>query len=128
VPGRNRRPQRTRLEPPADPILGVCVYGDDNDVQGLIRIRRYVPGAGETPLAIQNDAKLMVPSQRDPNVVAAFRGGPGPERNGKPTFQVVITFVVGEHLVDCILRRRSEDAEGKSHDQFNHRCMTAQPT
>jgi hypothetical protein len=90
---------------PVEPNFeGVCTYakGDEN---GLLRVRRYVEGVGETPLAIRNDDGLMHPSQvNGGKIVAAFRAGPGPVVNGTQTHQLVLTFATKGYLVDCIAR------------------------
>ena len=39
--------------------LGTCIYSGGDVRVGKIRVRRFVDGVGETPLAIQNDRVLM---------------------------------------------------------------------
>src|SRR4051812_33747581 len=49
-----------RVDGPADPnILGTCVYSGGVDRIGLIRVRKFIDGVGDTPLAVQNDRRLM---------------------------------------------------------------------
>jgi hypothetical protein len=84
---------------------GVCTYDNGDGETGLIRVRHYVEGAGETPLAIQNDYNLMHPQMSNGGtMVATFRGGPGPVVDGVQTYQIVLTNVMKGFLVDCIAR------------------------
>jgi hypothetical protein len=97
------------LSVPADPNFeGVCTY-TKGDESGLLRVRRYVEGAGETPLAIKNDYGLMHPAQANGGqIVAAYRGGPGPVLDGVQTHQFVLTFATKGYLVDCIARHAAQ--------------------
>jgi hypothetical protein len=101
----------------SDPgILGVCQYSAGPLRIGKIRVRTFIDGAGETPLAIQNDRTLMgvIPAQGVPpggRLVEAFRAGPGPAIDGTPTAQVVITSVVNGAMVDCISQTAQDKAE-----------------
>jgi hypothetical protein len=102
----------TKIESKGAPDLGICYYAGDNDREGLVRVRQYVRGIGETPLAIQNDRMLMVPPPGAPDIVSTQRVGPGPERRGAPTQQSVITMKKGGLLVDCVSRQLAGD-QGK---------------
>ncbi|HJW40420.1 MAG TPA: hypothetical protein VJ476_04225 [Rhizomicrobium sp.] len=99
-----------RLDGPAAPgTLGVCVYAAGDTKAGQIRIRKFVDGAGDTPLAVQNDRSLMglTPMAGAPagsRMVAADRVGPGPAINGAPSRQTVITTLRNGLLVDCIVQ------------------------
>jgi hypothetical protein len=106
-----------RVDGPADPnILGTCVYSGGDKRIGLIRIRKFVDGVGETPLAIQNDRGLMglVPMSGGPpgaKPVEAFRSGPGPIVDGTQLGQFVITSVHKGLLSDCISQTTPDQAE-----------------
>ena len=93
------------LSGPADPNFeGVCTYTKGGET-GLLRVRRYVEGVGETPLAIKNDNGLMHPDMTNGGkIAAAYRGGPGPVVDGVQTLQFVLTFRAKDYLVDCIAR------------------------
>jgi hypothetical protein len=104
--------KRTKIESKGAPDLGICYYAGDFDREGLVRVRQYVRGAGETPLAIQNDRMLMEPPPGTPEIVSAQRVGPGPDKGGAPTQQSVITMKKGGLLVDCVSRKLAGD-EGK---------------
>lgn len=95
-----------RLDGPVAPNMeGVCTYENGNGETGLVRVRRYVEGVGETPLAIQNDYGLMHPNTSNGGkMVGAFRGGPGPVVDGVQTYQIVLTNVAKGFLIDCIAR------------------------
>jgi hypothetical protein len=107
----------TRLDGPSEPgILGVCVYTGGTLRIGLIRVRKFIDGVGETPLTIQNDRTLMglIPAQGVPpggKLVESFRGGPGPIIEGTQTAQYVITQHAGDLLVDCISQTGEDKAE-----------------
>jgi hypothetical protein len=91
--------------PSAPNIEGACTYDNGSGEAGLIRVRRYAEGVGETPLAIQNDYGLMHPNMSNGGkMMGAFRGGPGPVIGGVQTYQIVLTNVVKGFLVDCIAR------------------------
>jgi hypothetical protein len=91
--------------PSAPNFEGICSYDNGQGETGLVRVRRYVEGVGETPLAIQNDYGLMHPTMSNGGrVVGAFRGGPGPVVDGVQTYQIVMTTVAKGYLVDCIAR------------------------
>ena len=44
--------QRAAIESKGASDLGICFYNDESGREGLIRVRQYVRGAGETQLAI----------------------------------------------------------------------------
>jgi len=115
--------KRIGLETKGAPDLGICKYAGEQDREGLIRVRQYVRDAGETPLAIQNDRMLIEPPPGSPQVVAGQRVGPGPEKNGAPTQQFVITLARKGLLVDCISRQLKTD-DGKV--DFVIACMKEQ--
>ena len=106
-----------RLDGPSDPgILGVCNYSGGPARIGKIRVRSFIDGVGETPLAIQNDRGLMgmIPVQGVPaggRPVAAYRGGPGPVIDGVQTTQFVLTSVSNGLMVDCITQSGVDAAE-----------------
>jgi hypothetical protein len=106
-----------RLDGPTGPNrIGTCIYSAGEVRIGEIRIRKFVDGVGETPLAISND-RALTGGGGGPNVppggklAAAYRVGPGPEVNGIQTQQMVITSVQGGLLVDCIAQTKPEKAE-----------------
>lgn len=117
--------RRTMIESKGEPDLGICYYADDKDHEGLLRVRQYVRGAGETPLAIQNDRVLMEPEGNERNVVSGVRGGPGPATNGTPTRQFVLTFKRNGLLIDCIGRQLASD-QSKFDGDFAIACSGAQ--
>lgn len=94
------------IQGPSDPNFeGVCTYDDGKGDTGLLRVRRYVEGVGETPMAIQNDYGLMHPQMSGGGqILGAVRGGPGPLVDGVQTYQIVMTTVAKGYLVDCIAR------------------------
>jgi hypothetical protein len=97
--------------PQAPSIVGTCIYSGGEVRIGKLRVRNYVEGVGETPLAIQNDEALMHP-ERQPEgqkPVMTYRAGPGPEVGGVRTQQMVLTFVSRGFLVDCIVQTRPDD-------------------
>ncbi|HEY1711072.1 MAG TPA: hypothetical protein VGG10_22595 [Rhizomicrobium sp.] len=119
-----------RLDGPSAPTtLGVCVYSGGDVRVGEIRVRKFVDGVGETPLAIQNDRGLMgvapvgnVPAGSKP--VAAMRGGPGPTIDGTATAQLVITSVMGGLMVDCISQtKQDKDEQDYGFSNFVKACM-----
>jgi len=117
-----------RLDGASDPnILGVCVYSGGDVRVGEIRIRKFVDGVGDTPLAIQSDRVLMGKAAGDapPGYTAKFaeRMGPGPEMDGQRTSQSVITFLRGGFLVDCIsLTKIDKDEAMNALQNFGHVC------
>jgi len=106
-----------QLDGPSEPgILGVCQYSGGVLRIGKIRVRKFIDGVGETPLAITNDRTLMglIPAQGVPpggKLVEAFRGGPGPVIDGTQTAQFVITMRVGNLMIDCISQTGEDKAE-----------------
>jgi hypothetical protein len=114
--------KRVQIDSKGAPDLGVCTYAGNPDLEGLIRVRQYVRGAGETPLAIQNDQTLMEPPPGSPQIVSAIRSGPGPEGNGAATQQFVITKKRNGLLVDCIGRQPRSDT-GKGASDFALACL-----
>jgi hypothetical protein len=117
--------KRTAIEAKGAPDLGICYYADDKDHEGLLRVRQYVRGAGETPLAIKNDRVLMEPEGNERNAVSGVRSGPGPAKNGAPTRQFVLTFKRNGLLIDCIGRQLGSDQGGFDGD-FAIACKRAQ--
>jgi hypothetical protein len=113
-----------RLDGPSEPnILGVCVYSGGDLRIGEIRVRKFIDGVGETPLAIQNDRSLMglVPMTGAPpgaKPLGAQRIGPGPMIDGNETRQSVVTTVRGGLLMDCISLTRTD--LGEMQDAFKN--------
>lgn len=83
-------------------LLGACSYIDaDGAGNAGIRVRKYVPGVGESRDAISNDRALMEP---DPTVEAplfAVRMSPVTTGNGTRGGVLVITKNRNGYLVDC---------------------------
>jgi hypothetical protein len=122
--------QFVRLDGAAGPnVLGTCVYSGGDVRVGEIRVRKFVDGVGETPLAIQNDRGLMgvTPMEGLPpgaRPVGAQRMGPGPEIDGNPTMQSVLTSVHGGLFVDCIVQVKRDKAEmDYGFANFEKACM-----
>jgi hypothetical protein len=118
-----------RLDGPSDPgILGVCVYSGGDVRVGEIRVRKFIDGVGDTPLAVQNDRVLMglVPMAGAPpgaNIVAAHREGPGPMIDGNATSQSVVTNLRNGLLVDCISQtKRDSTAALSAFNDFEKAC------
>jgi hypothetical protein len=121
-----------RLDGPSDPnILGVCNYTGGEVRVGEIRVRKFIDGVGETPLAIQNDRGLMgaAPLANAPpgaKPVMVYRVGPGPTVNGNATSQVVLTFVNGGLLVDCISLTKRDGSENMyGMTNFSTPCLSS---
>jgi hypothetical protein len=98
---------------PSDPNFdGVCTYDKGGSETGLIRVRHYVDGVGETPMAIQNDYRLMHPdiAGGPGKIMGTVRGGPGPVVDGVQTYQLVLTTIHNGFLVDCISRHTDKSA------------------
>lgn len=119
-----------RLDGPAEPnVLGVCIYSGGPVRVGQVRVRKYIDGAGETPLAIQNDRNLMSdhPSglPEGAKLMGAQRMGPGPRIDGNDTTQTVLTSVHKGLLVDCISQTRRDGAEANAgFEGFLSKCMS----
>lgn len=94
---------------------GVCTYANGSGETGLVRVRHYVEGVGETPLAIKNDYSLTHPEDAGTpgKLVETFRGGPGPVVDGAPTFQFVLTALHKGYLIDCIARHADKSMPPK---------------
>jgi len=118
-----------RLDGPSAPnLLGVCIYSGGAVRVGEIRVRKFIDGVGETPLAIQNDRSLMGAGPSDApagsKLVSAMRLGPGPEIDGNATSQYVMTSVVGGLLKDCISQTKRDKGEfDDANAKFTHACM-----
>lgn len=123
-PGEIAGLKRTGVTSMGPPDLGICAYAGAQEREGLIRVRQYVPGAGETPLAAQNDKMLMEPSSGR-KIVAGQRVGPGPDKNGAPTQQFVITVARKGLLIDCVSRQLKSD-QGDDAMNFALDCMKQQ--
>lgn len=120
----------TRLDGAAPPgTLGVCVYSGGDVRVGEIRVRKFVDGQGDTPLAIQNDRGLMglVPIQGLPpgaRPLGAERMGPGPTIDGSSTVQSVLTSAHNGLLVDYISQTKQDKAEMQyGFENFLKACM-----
>ena len=111
---------RKDLRSAGEPDLGICFYADDKAHEGEVRVRQYVRGRGETPLAIRNDQMLMEPSPGSPKIVIGLRSGPGPERNGVRTSQSVLTKARGGLLIDCV---EIQPADDQTKLDFASACM-----
>jgi hypothetical protein len=113
--------------PATEGSLGTCEYQDGTGRRGEIRVRRYLPGVGETPLAIQNDKTLMEGAAAgDPNQqpVGAFRVGPGPEIEGAPSQRDVVTVKRNGLLIDCAAwEKRSQFIENSPIVAFAIACQ-----
>lgn len=117
--------KRVRIASNGAPDLGICTYAGEPDLEGLIRVRQYVRGAGETPMAIQNDQMIMEPPPGSPKIVSGIRMGPGPTRNGAATQQVVLTITLNGLLIDCIGRQLQSD-DSKRGFEFASACTKRQ--
>ena len=122
-----------KLDGPAEPnILGICEYSDADGRRGEIRVRRYISGVGETPLAIKNDRVLMgdegatgLPTGA--KLMAAARAGPGPQIEGEPTIRNVYTFAQHGLLIDCAAwEKKSVYAPKDAMLSFSLACMHLQ--
>jgi hypothetical protein len=80
--------------------LGICSYTASKERTAQIRVRRYVKGAGDTPMAVTNDETLMEPGEL--NIVSAVRVTPMPEEERAAD---VVTVTVNRLLIDCIVER-----------------------
>jgi len=93
---------RMEFSAAADPVLGTCVYIDDSGAGDAgVRVRRYIPGVGQSRSEIENDRTLMEP---DPNIGAPLftvRMGAATTRDGKMGGRLTITKVRNGYLVDC---------------------------
>lgn len=88
--------------------LGICAYEHPKGPTGQIRVRRYVKGVGDTPMAITNDRGLMEPSGEH-EMIAAVRMTPLPEQDGEMQLAHVITITVNKLLIDCIAVRPADE-------------------
>jgi hypothetical protein len=112
--------------PETQSSLGTCDYADSAGRIGEIRVRRYIAGVGETPSAIQNDEALMkgtVPGDPNNELVSTIRVGPGPEIDGEPSQQDVITVKQNGLLIDCAAwEKQTQFAEGSPIVEFAINC------
>lgn len=105
--------------------LGTCEYEDEAGRLGEIRVRRYLPGVGETPLAIQNDKTLMeeATSETGQTTTSTIRVGPGPEIDGAPSQRDVITVKRNGMLIDCAAwEKKSQFTDGSPIVEFAIAC------
>jgi hypothetical protein len=93
--------------------LGICNYADGAGRVAQIRVRHYLPGVGETALAIENDKKLME-SSADPKSSSAIRAGPGPAIDGQTSLRDVITVRRNDLLIDCAAWEKMSQSDGTS--------------
>ena len=97
-----------QVEGPASPnLLGTCNYSDSEGRRGIIDVRRYLRGVGETPFAIENDRMLIDGGQiqgasAGAKLGAYYRGGVGQMIDGEPARILVLTTVRNGLLVDCV--------------------------
>jgi hypothetical protein len=96
-----------------DGSLGICNYADGAGRVAQIRVRHYLPGVGETALAIENDKKLME-SSADPKSSSAIRAGPGPAIDGQTSLRDVITVRRNDLLIDCAAWEKMSQSDGTS--------------
>jgi hypothetical protein len=106
-----------RLDGPSDAgILGICIYSGGDVRVGEIRVRKFIDGVGDTPLAIHNDRVLMglEPIAGAPpgaRIESGARGGPGPSIDGSASYQYVVTNLRNGFLVDCISQTKQDSGE-----------------
>jgi hypothetical protein len=93
--------------------LGICDYIDSAGRIAEIRVRQYLPGVGETALAIENDRKLME-SSADQKLSSAIRAGPGPAIDGQTSLRDVITVRRNDLLIDCAAWEKMSQSDGTS--------------
>ena len=55
-----------------------------------------------------------------------IRVGPGPEQNGAPTRQTVLTTANNGLLIDCVGRQLASDSSNAAFE-FAQQCMSLQP-
>ncbi len=83
-------------------LLGGCSYIDaDGAGNAGIRVRKYVPGVGESRDAISNDRALMEPDPSQEAPLFAVRMSPFTTSNGTRGGVLVITKKRNGYLVDC---------------------------
>jgi hypothetical protein len=83
-------------------VLGSCAYTDASGAGNAgLRVRRYVPGAGESRDAISNDRALMEPDPVQGPPLFAVRMSPVTTSNGTKGGVLVITKTRNGYLIDC---------------------------
>lgn len=104
--------------------LGVCRYTDDAGRVAEIRVRHYLPGVGETALAIENDRKLME-SSGGQRLDSTIRMGPGPAIDGQTSQRDVITVRRNNLLIDCAAwEKMSQSTDNSSIMDFAIDCQS----
>jgi hypothetical protein len=92
----------TFVSPPGADMLGACVYVDDTGTGDAgMRVRRYLPGVGETREIIDNDHALMEPDPVQGAPLFTVRMAPVTTRDGKMSGRLTITKVRSGYLIDC---------------------------
>jgi len=110
--------KRTGIEAGAAPVLGICSYAKGSDMTGVIRVRSYVPGQGETQMAIENDRLLMAPGS---TTVSTGRMPPMRPSEGKQ--RLVLTVTRGGLLIDCDSTYPWVDAPADATTGFSEVCI-----
>jgi hypothetical protein len=83
-------------------LLGTCSYIDaDGAGDAGLRVRKYVPGVGESRDAVSNDRMLMEPDPVQGPPMFAVRMSPVTTSNGTRGGILVITKARNGFLVDC---------------------------
>jgi hypothetical protein len=83
-------------------ILGACAYADDSGTGDAgVRVRRYVPGVGESGTEIENDRTLMEPDAATGAPLFTARMGPATLKDGKMGGRLTITKTRNGYLIDC---------------------------
>jgi hypothetical protein len=83
-------------------LLGSCVYVDNSGTGNAgVRVRRYVPGEGESQESVANDRALMEPDPVQGAPLFTVRMAPVTTGDGKMGGRVTITKTRNGYLVDC---------------------------
>lgn len=89
-------------------VIGTCAYEDAMGTGDAgLRVRRYVPGAGDNAEAIDNDRALMEPDPVQGAPLFTVRIVPFAPGDAKKGARIIITKVRGGLLIDCY----AEDAD-----------------
>jgi hypothetical protein len=113
--------KRIGIEVGAPPVIALCNYSDGQSKTGVIRIRTYVPGQGESELAIKNDEALMRPGS---TTVSTARLPPVHFQQGQPTIVREVSSVTrGGLLIDCEETFPWVQPLPDPATQFDHFCM-----
>jgi hypothetical protein len=83
-------------------ILGTCAYADESGTGDAgLRVRRYLPGVGESGAEIENDRTLMEPDPAAGAPLFMARMGPATLKDGKMGGRLTITKTRNGYLIDC---------------------------